>query len=231
MTYNFVCTHSALHIRYFFLDYNGFSRTNFLWISVVSYMPVAIYMNLFSVSHQYFLSPSLEPHAFFGSLFNRDWLGTDVKDDCFMELRLQSRKLSFPTYDPFSMDTKMMFAIITNPNSTLMVNDLNNFADIFDPLVVIKVGDVDPMNWLDGVTDHLIAVNSLAGLDTAVQETKGYISEFCTCDDAPEVENSCLEVGEPCAGDCERFAFVCDEGTCQRDLPESVPTTFKSYFG
>ncbi|XP_063600611.1 uncharacterized protein LOC134776788 [Penaeus indicus] len=175
------------------------------------------------------LSPSLEPHAFFGSLYNRDWLGADVKDNCTMELRVQLQQMSYRTYNPFTRDIRMMFAIITNRNSTLFLKDLKNFPAIFDPLVVIKVGDVDPM--LDGDVDKLIAVDSLAELDKAVQEATGYITDFCTCDDAPEAENSCLEAGEPCEGDCDRFAFVCDEGTCQRDVPESVPTTYKNYFG
>nr|XP_027234566.1 low-density lipoprotein receptor-related protein 2-like [Penaeus vannamei] len=177
------------------------------------------------------LSPSLEPHLFFGSVVNRDWLGADVHDDCTLELRAQSQQMHYRYYDPFSMDTAMLFAVITKPNSTLMLRDMTYFPDIFDQLVVIKVGDVDPMGSLDGAVNHLIAVDTLDDLGTAVQEAKGYISEYCTCDDAPAVDSSCLEVGEPCDGDCDRFAFVCDEGTCQRDLPDIVPTTYKNFFG
>ncbi|ROT61936.1 putative low-density lipoprotein receptor [Penaeus vannamei] len=160
------------------------------------------------------LSPSLEPHLFFGSVVNRDWLGADVHDDCTLELRAQSQQMHYRYYDPFSMDTAMLFAVITKPNSTLMLRDMTYFPDIFDQLVVIKVGDVDPMGSLDGAVNHLIAVDTLDDLGTAVQEAKGYISG----EGAPlnsqggnggeglsERKGFILaEVGEPCDGDCDR---------------------------
>ncbi|XP_037803368.1 low-density lipoprotein receptor-related protein 2-like [Penaeus monodon] len=175
------------------------------------------------------LSPSLEPHLFFGSLSNRDWLGGDVQDNCLLELNVQSQRFSYPTYDPFSMNNRIMFAIITDANSTFMQSYVDYFPDIFDPLVAIKVGDVDLQGRLGAEADYLIEVNSLDDLTSAVEEARDYVGEFCNCDGISET--SCLEAEDSCAGECDRFAFICDEGICQRHVPESVPTTYKSYFG
>nr|XP_027237362.1 low-density lipoprotein receptor-related protein 2-like [Penaeus vannamei] len=175
------------------------------------------------------LSPALEPHLFFGSLENRDWLGADVQDDCLLELKIQNIQFNYPSYDPFSMDKKILLAIITDANSTFMQSYVDYFPEIFDHFIAINIGDVDQAGKLAAAANHLIEVISLDDLTRIVQEARYDIGELCTCDGL--TDTSCLEAGDSCEGDCDRFAFICDEGVCQRLEPDPVPTTYKSYFG
>nr|XP_027207632.1 uncharacterized protein LOC113801024 [Penaeus vannamei] len=174
------------------------------------------------------LSSSLEPHLFFGWSRSRNWLGADVTDDCRLEMKLQTFIIRYENYDPTEMDEKIMFAIITDANSTLMQSDMDFLPEIFDPLVVITVGDVDPEGKLAGVAKELISVDSLDDLDVAVEMARGFIGDLCNCGDP--IESSCLDSGDPCDGKCDRFAFTCVEGSCQRFVPQEIPRTYKSLF-
>lgn len=56
-----------------------------------------------------------------------------------------------------------------------MQSDMDFLPEIFDPLVVITVGDVDPEGKLAGVAKELISVDSLDDLDVAVEMARGFI--------------------------------------------------------
>lgn len=56
-----------------------------------------------------------------------------------------------------------------------MQSYVDYFPDIFDPLVAIKVGDVDLQGRLGAEADYLIEVNSLDDLTSAVEEARGYV--------------------------------------------------------